>query len=106
MLTHDKINQRSLAMAQFIVKKIDSDPERSGVKKAQDVCKRWMMKNHCSAVDEWNDILEKSWSFIRNILLDESEEGQRLRQSSPFCNIMTNRERWKIYRKFSKDESS
>jgi hypothetical protein len=38
---------------------------------------------------------------VRAVLLDESDEGQRLRQSDPFCGILTPEERWKIYREYS-----
>ena len=35
---------------------------------------------------------------MRAILLDESDEGQRLRQTDLFCGILTPAERWQIYR--------
>ena len=37
----------------------------------------------------------------RDMLLDESESGQRLRQSTPFCGVSTPRERWAIYKDWS-----
>ena len=43
-------------------------------------------------------LLDALQEHQRAVLLDESEEGQRLRQSSPFCGILTPRERWAIYR--------
>jgi hypothetical protein len=39
------------------------------------------------------------WEEVRRILLEESDEGQRLRQTDPFCGILTPAERWEIYRK-------
>lgn len=47
---------------------------------------------------EWVILLEKPWEEVRSILLDESDEGQRLRQTDPFCGILTAVERWEIYR--------
>ena len=35
------------------------------------------------------------------MLLEESESGQRLRQSTPFCGVLTPRERWAIYKDWS-----
>jgi len=40
---------------------------------------------------------------VRAVLLDESDEGQRLRQSDPFCGVLTPRERWEIYRQAAAD---
>lgn len=36
---------------------------------------------------------------VRCVLLADNEEGRRLRQSSPFCSVLTARERWTLYRK-------
>jgi hypothetical protein len=49
-------------------------------------------------------ILERPRPEIRRILLDESDEGQRLRQSDPFCGILTPEERWEFYRQ-ARDEA-
>jgi hypothetical protein len=48
-------------------------------------------------------ILHRPWREIREILLDESENGQRLRQNDPFCGILTPQERWAIYRAFHEE---
>lgn len=101
MRTHEGIDQRSLAMARAIVTKIDGDPDRAGLLKARHVCERWMREHPSAAVAEWRRILEGSWAEIRVLLLEDSEEGRRLRQSSPFCGILSNRERWAIYRRYS-----
>ena len=87
-------------MARAIVERIDADPRRAGLATAQAVCRRWLEKRETPAVREWLTILGKPWSEVRRILLDPSEEGRRLRQSSPFCGILTPRERWTIYREF------
>jgi hypothetical protein len=34
-------------------------------------------------------------------MVSPSEKARRLRQSSPFCGILTPRERWKIYESFA-----
>jgi hypothetical protein len=99
MKTHQGIDNRSLAMARAIVKRIDADPEHSGLDHAREVCRRWSLRRSSPEVSEWLEILEKPWSEIRSILLDEGERGKRLRQSSPFVGILSNRERWQIYRK-------
>ena len=103
MRTHQEIDQRSLAMARCIVERIDSDPDHAGLEKARATCSRWFTVRPEPAIAEWLEILQKPWKEIRTILLDDSEEGQRLRQSDPFCGILTPRERWAIYREYNSE---
>lgn len=84
-------------MVRRIVEKIDADPERRGLAHAKRVCARWEAQGRMSA-REWRKILEQPWETVREILLEESDEGQRLRQTDPFCGILTPQERWAIYR--------
>ena len=95
--THQEIDRRSLEMVRRIVAKIDADPERQGLGHARRVCERWVAQGIRSA-REWLTLLDKPWEEMRAILLDESDEGQRLRQTDPFCGILTPEERWEIYR--------
>ena len=97
MRTHQEIDRRSLEMVRRIVAKIDADPERRGLAHAKRVCERWVARRIASA-REWQGLLEKPWEEVRSILLDPSDEGQRLRQTDPFCGILTLAERWQIYR--------
>ncbi len=59
-----------------------------------------MERSPLPADREWSNLLDRPWEEIRSLLLDESELGQRLRQSDPFCGILTPQERWEIYRAF------
>lgn len=86
-------------MVRRIVAKIDADPERRGLAHAKGVCERWVGQGIGSA-REWLQILNRPWEDVRTILLEESDEGQRLRQTDPFCGILTPNERWEIYREF------
>jgi hypothetical protein len=96
MRTHQEIDRSSLQMVRRIVAKIDADPEHHGLSHARDVCERWIAQRIRSA-REWAPILQQPWEEIRAILLDENDEGQRLRQTDP-CEILTPQERWEIYR--------
>jgi hypothetical protein len=100
MKTHEQIDERSLAMAREIVARIDRDPARAGLAKALTTCRRWHEERPLPATKEWLDILDRPWEHIRKALLDESEDGKRLRQSHPFCGILTPRDRWRIYREY------
>lgn len=95
---HPHIDRRSLEMAKLIVEKIDADPGLFQV--AHENLQRWRRIRggtlpRCS--EEWKRLLERPWSEIRNILLDESDEGQRLRSSHPFAGLVSEKERRRIH---------
>ena len=93
---HPWIDARSLDMARIVVARIDADPVLVHV--AHDNLARWRRRHGglSRAHREWAEILERPWAEIREILLDESDEGQRLRSSSPFVGIVTEEERWRV----------
>ncbi|MBI4556070.1 MAG: hypothetical protein HY706_00675 [Candidatus Hydrogenedentes bacterium] len=101
MRTHQRIDERSLALARAIVAKIDNDPERAGLRRARENGARWFRENPMPALAEWQAILQRDWDEVRQVLLDPSEDGRRLRQSNPFCGVLEPRERWDIYRRFA-----
>ena len=105
MKTHADLDRRSLALARAIVAQIDGDLARVGLARARVLCQRWYQQCPEPAHKEWLEELERPWEEIRCVLLDDSETGQRLRQSSPFCGILTPRQRWQIYRSFAQDEA-
>lgn len=92
---HPEIDRRILERHKLTVAKIDADP--SLIEIAVENLKRWMALQPgrpklCNV--EWMEIIEtKPWSEIRKMLLEESDEGQRLRSSSPFAGILTEQER-------------
>jgi hypothetical protein len=106
MKNHTDIDRRSLALAEAVVAVIDRDPRREGLAKARRTCARWHRQAPSPAIAEWSAILEREWPAIRNVLLDPESEGQRLRQSSPFCGILSPRERWDLYRKFGHESQA
>jgi hypothetical protein len=54
------------------------------------------------ALLEWRDLLDGSTTEeIRQIISADTDEGQRLRSSSPFAGVLTNEERQAIWRKCS-----
>jgi hypothetical protein len=101
MKTHEHIDRRSLVLARAVVDAIDRDPRRAGLEQARSTCRRWQLQAPSPAVAEWGRILELEWEAIRLFLLDPGEEGRRLRQSSPFCGVLSARERWEIFRQFA-----
>lgn len=106
MKTHQDVDRRSLSLATAIVAKIDADLDRTGLRRARETCARWMRTNPGPAVVEWQRILTMRWEDIRAVLLREDQEGQRLRQNSPFCGVLTPRERWELYRRFDRESKA
>jgi hypothetical protein len=106
MKTHEEVDRRSLALAQAVVDAIDTDPARDGLAKARQTCARWQRQAPSLAIAEWLIILQRDWEQVRPILLDPGEEGRRLRQSNPFCGVLSPRERWEIYRRFSHEHQA
>ena len=105
MKTHTDIDRRSLALAGAVVDQIDSDPARDGLSRARALCQRWYQRRPEPAHKEWLEILEHPWEEIRDILLEDSETGQRLRQNSPFCGVLTVSQRWQIYKSCAQNEA-
>ena len=91
MPSHEEIDQRSLALARAVAQKIDCNEE------LLDGVRRWAQAQSAPAYREWSEYLAKPWPEVRKVLLDPSEEGCRLRQSSPFVGILSNRERWSFF---------
>ena len=93
---HPHIDARSLDMARIVVERIDVD--RSLVRVAHENLERERQLHGTlsRASAEWEQILKRTWTEIRAILLDGSDEGQRLRSSHPFRGIVTEEERLAI----------
>lgn len=103
-MQHEQIDQRSLAMARAIAEAIDNDPAQSGLRHARATCARWLQDYGPDRnVQEWEVILAQPWPEVRRVLLEDTEEGRRHRQNSPFAGVLPPRERWDIYRKFRDD---
>ena len=80
-----------------LAKKIDAN--RTLLQVGLDNIERWA-KLHGDlprAHEEWRNLIEgEPWEKLRDMLIEESDEGQRLRSSSPFAGIVTPAERERI----------
>ena len=96
---HPEIDNRVLALTRLTVAKIDQDPTlvRVGLENIE----RWTRQKggylpRCHA--EWKTLIEQhTWGELREILLEESDEGQRLRSSHPFTGLITEQELERIH---------
>ena len=98
---HPEIDRRVFELTKIAVAKIDRDP--SLVQVGLDNIERWTRQKEgyvplCHA--EWKALIEEHpWEKLRTLLLDDSDEGQRLRSSHPFIGprFVTEEERAAIY---------
>jgi len=103
-MRHDLINNRSLELNRLVAAKIRRQPElmdfvRSNLKSTLDDQK---LSDSCKdALKEWDYILRNfRTDIVLDTLVEESERGQRLRQSTPFWGILTQEERGQVFRQY------
>jgi len=98
---HRILDARSLAMHCKIARKIEVD--RSLLDVARQNLARWSQKSAGEEpryLQEWNAILNKPWQEIAELITSMSDEGTRLRSSSPFAGVLDAEERNSIYEAF------
>jgi hypothetical protein len=101
---HDRNERFSLLLHRELARAIETD---AGVlARGRRNIVRWQAAHGRSvqAWDEWLKLLDAGTDVILNAMLDEGEEGIRLRQSSPFAGIIPNRRRWELLKE-SHDET-
>jgi hypothetical protein len=98
---HQRLDARSLAMHCLVARKLLASPAL--LAQARGTLARW----RAQAADpvpsyffEWERILERSPEEIAAFLASMREDATRLRQSSPFTNLLTPEERARIYEAF------
>ena len=98
---HPEIDRKVFELTKIAVAKIDREP--SLVQIGLDNIERWTRQKGgylplCHA--EWKTLIEtRPWGELRELLLEDSDEGQRLRSSHPFKGLVTATERETIYGK-------
>jgi hypothetical protein len=107
MKDHRLIDERSLAFDRVVARKLRANPDL--INKAQTNLRRWLVT--CSAgvrpvLLEWQRLLEGPTEALFAHLQATDERAARLRQSSPFCGVITAEERNRILREFHARESS
>ena len=95
----EKSGYRALDRARIVVDRIDADASLFNV--AHENLERWRRLHGTlsCANEEWEQILKRPWGEIREILLEESDEGQRLRSTHPFRGIVTEEKGLEIMRR-------
>ncbi len=97
-VTHEMVDERSLALHRAVAAKLLEDPEV--LERARQRVLEWL---ETAAVDRrsavaWREVLERSPFEVARFLCDTSQRARDLRQSSPFAGSLEPRERWAILR--------
>src|SRR5437016_11984551 len=99
--SHQWIDLVDLAMLRAMARKIRREPKL--FKRARRTLARWeKSKRACPPpLREWKEILRNNdMETVLRIATRADEHGDRLGQTSPFCGILTDREREAIWARF------
>ncbi len=106
MKDHRLIDERSLAFERLVARKLRENPAL--LNKARNNLQRWL--STCSpsvrpALIEWQNLVDSPFDVLLSTLEAEDERSTRLRQSSPFCGIISQEERTAIIKEFQARDS-
>ncbi|MGH9841424.1 MAG: hypothetical protein ACREEM_21945 [Blastocatellia bacterium] len=106
--SHQFLDRLNLMYHHAMVPKLLADPE-AVLDRARKNIERWMPAHEgtfsAHALTEWLTLLNtKSVSELIAIITQDSDEGQRLRQSTPFTGILSEVEREELWRHCEKRE--
>ena len=108
-MRHDYQDRVSLEMATRVASELARRPEWLAM--ARENLDRWSTLNRnapsllrCYA--EWRGILDQPVTEICAILTARTDEGQRLRQNSPFVGALSPQEVWEIKRRNRHDQNA
>lgn len=99
--SHQFIDYFALACHRAVAERLRHAPEVV-VQTARENLARWMAsgvfdKGEMRALSEWENILnESNVEELIAIITEDSDEGQRLRQSTPFAGVLSEDERLEI----------
>jgi hypothetical protein len=96
---HQVQDQVSLELARRVAAGLPKHPEWLKIARAN--LERWSRKNHDApgllrCYREWEQLLTRPSTDIAAILTAAGDDGQRLRQNSPFVGVLSPQEVWEI----------
>jgi len=102
-MNHLETDKVSLELARSVAERLRWQPEVLDIARAN--LARWARLNSGSpsllrCYAEWREILAHPADEICRLLCSESDNGQRLRQNSPFAGVLTPAEVWEIKARF------
>jgi hypothetical protein len=102
-MRHDFIDKRSLELHRLVAGKIRQQPELMDFVREKLNCSlsESRLSDSCKdALREWQTILScLPLNEVLDLITQDSDEGQRLRHSTPFSGILSQRERLDVLRR-------
>ena len=102
-MSHELLDEISLELGRRTAARLRQQPDM--LQLAHENLARWSQQNadapallRCYA--EWRELLNHPLEEICAVLTSENEDGQRLRQNSPFAGVLTAREVWELKQNF------
>lgn len=92
---HRRLDQRSISLHRAIAELIQRDP--GVVMRALANLQRWERTSPGPWIPQWRALLLGPRDKLLRILVEDSEDAARLRQSSPFAGALPLDERRRIY---------
>ena len=102
MKTHQAIDQRSLALARAVARRLGDNPAL--ITKARAAIRRWLdsaSPRVRPTLLEWDELLQGPVTAVQEVLTGTSERAVRLRQSNPFAGALSPSERSAILKEFA-----
>ena len=108
-MTHELQDSVGLELARRVASHLHASPALMDVARAN--LARWSRLNADSPAllrcyGEWQEILARPLSDVCALLCAETEEGQRLRQNSPFAGVLPAAEVWAVKDQFRRHAAS
>jgi hypothetical protein len=101
---HDRIDRRSLELHRLVAEKIRQQPGMMDFvreKLNRSLSESRLSESCKDALREWQTLLAcRSTEEVLDIITEDSEEGQRLRHSTPFSGILSQPERMEVFRRY------
>jgi hypothetical protein len=102
-MRHNLIDKRSLELHRLVAEKIRQQPELMDFvrEKLNRSLSESRLSDSCKdALREWQTILScLPLNEVLDLITQDSDEGQRLRHSTPFSGILSQRERMDVFRR-------
>jgi hypothetical protein len=97
---HRIAEAKSLALHVLAARRLSADPRL--LARARTTVERWLSRSvrPPAALLEWKALLERPWQEVAALATELSEDGARLRQSSPLATLLSDAERRRVHDAF------
>jgi hypothetical protein len=104
MRTHYDLDERSLRLHRLIAEKLRREPQRFAM--VQATLAHWQQVVDPRAqpyVQSWQELARQGMQACLEAAVQPTEQGQALRQASPFAGVLTHKERFAFFREWAQE---